>query len=317
MNPHTALSILVVGLVATGWIAPTLAATVTEDVQAQQEDVPEWDVIVQDDADEEQVLFAEPSPGPNGDFATVVEGDDGAGTLELELAEIESGGDGLNPGTRSDFSDVFRVENRLDGERAVSVAITSDDSSADLEALRDVVGFYVGGDPADTIDGDGSVSVAPGESVPIGLTIDLTAADFAGESFGFAFEFVVVGDDGAATAAADDGSEGDADGGSEGDADDGDDSDADDGDGSTDATPTPTPEAATGDAPASPDSTPATDPGESPSESGTPDATETPSDDGSGGTNSGLAGPFAFVTAAVVLVSALSTLLAWRNGIGR
>jgi hypothetical protein len=310
MNPHTALSILVVGLVATGWIAPTLAATVTEDVQAQQEDVPEWDVIVQDDADEEQVLFAEPSPGPNGDFATVVEGDDGAGTLELELAEIESGGDGLNPGTRSDFSDVFRVENRLDGERAVSVAITSDDSSADLEALRDVVGFYVGGDPADTIDGDGSVSVAPGESVPIGLTIDLTAADLAGESFGFAFEFVVVGDDGAAATAA-------ADGGSEGDADDGDDSDADDGDGSTDATPTPTPEAATGDAPASPDSTPATDPGESPSESGTPDATETPSDDGSGGTNSGLAGPFAFVTAAVVLVSALSTLLAWRNGIGR
>lgn len=310
MNPHTALSILVVGLVATGWIAPTLAATVTEDVQAQQEDVPEWDVIVQDDADEEQVLFAEPSPGPNGDFATVVEGDDGAGTLELELAEIESGGDGLNPGTRSDFSDVFRVENRLDGERAVSVAITSDDSSADLEALRDVVGFYVGGDPADTIDGDGSVSVAPGESVPIGLTIDLTAADLAGESFGFAFEFVVVGDDGAATAAAD--------GDGDSDADDGD-SDADDGDGSTDVTPTPTPtpEAATGDAPASPDSTPATDPGESPSESDTPDATETPSDDGSGGTNSGLAGPFAFVTAAVVLVSALSTLLAWRNGIGR
>lgn len=309
MNPHTALSILVVGLVATGWIAPTLAATVTEDVQAQQE-VPEWDVIVRDDADEAQVLFAEPSPGPNGDFATVVEGDDGAGTLELELAEIESGGDGLNPGTRSDFSDVFRVENRLDGERAVSVAITSDDSSADLEALRDVVGFYVGGDPADTIDGDGSVSVAPGESVPIGLTIDLTAADLAGESFGFAFEFVVVGDDGAAATAA-------ADGGSDGDADDGDDSDADDGDGSTDATPTPTPEAATGDAPASPDPTPATDPGESPSESDAPGATEAPSDDGSGGANSGLAGPFAFAAAAVVLVSALSTLLAWRNGIGR
>jgi hypothetical protein len=307
MNPNTALPILVVTLVATGWIAPTLAATVTEDVQAQQEDAPEWDVIVQNDDDEEQVLFAEPSPGPNGDFATIVEGDDGAGTLELELAEIESGGDGLNPGTRSEFGDVFRVENRLDGERTVSVAITSDDSSADLEALRDVVGFYVGGDPADTIDGDGAVSVAPGESVPIGLTIDLTDGDLGGESFAFAFEFVVVGGDEQTTTAA-------ADGGSEGDADDGD-SDADDG--STDATPTPTPEAATGDAPASPDSTPAADPGGSPSESDATDATGTPSDDGSGGANSGLAGPFAFVTAAVVLVSALSTLLAWRNGIGR
>lgn len=338
MNPNTALPILVVALVATGWIAPTLAATVTEDVHAQQEDAPEWDVIVQDDDDEEQVLFAAPSPGPNGDFATVVEGDDGAGTLELELAEIESGGRGINPGTRSDFGDVFRVENRLDGERTVSVAITSDDPSADLGALRDAVGFYAGGDPADTIDGDGAVSVAPGESVPIGLTIDLTDGALAGESFAFAFEFVVVGGDEQTATAADADSDAGADPDAES-ADDGeraDDESADDGerandesaadesaddgdDGSPDLTPTPTPtpDAAGGDAPASPEPTPATDPGESPSESDTPDATETPSDDGSGGTNSGLAGPFAFVTAAVVLVSALSTLLAWRNGIGR
>jgi hypothetical protein len=322
MNRHTVLSILLVGLVATGWIAPTIAAASTGDVRAQQEDVPEWDVIVQDDADEEQVLFAEPSPGPNGDFATVVEGEDGAGTLELELAEIESRSDGINPGTRSDFSDVFRVENRFDGEQTVSIVITSDDPNADLEELRDVVGFYVGGDTTDTIDGDGSVSVAPGESVPIGLTIDLTAADLAGESFNFAFEFVVVdSDEGAATTAdgGSDGIEGDrggdsADGGNS--ADGSDSADGGESDGSADSTPTST--ATSGDTPTSSDSTPATDPDESPAGPDTPNATEAPSnDDGSSGMESGIVGPFAFVTAAVVLVSALSTLLAWRNGTGR
>ena len=322
MNRHTVLSILLVGLVATGWIAPTIAAASTGDVRAQQEDVPEWDVIVQDDADEEQVLFAEPSPGPNGDFATVVEGEDGAGTLELELAEIESRSDGINPGTRSDFSDVFRVENRFDGEQTVSIVITSDDPNADLEELRDVVGFYVGGDTTDTIDGDGSVSVAPGESVPIGLTIDLTAADLAGESFNFAFEFVVVdSDEGAATTAdgGSDGIEGDrggdsADGGNS--ADGSDSADGGESDGSADSTPTST--ATSGDTPTSSDSTPATGPDESPAGPDTPNATEAPSnDDGSSGMESGIVGPFAFVTAAVVLVSALSTLLAWRNGTGR
>ena len=320
MNRHTVLSILLVGLVATGWIAPTIAAASTGDVRAQQEDVPEWDVIVQDDADEEQVLFAEPSPGPNGDFATVVEGEDGAGTLELELAEIESRSDGINPGTRSDFSDVFRVENRFDGEQTVSIVITSDDPNADLEELRDVVGFYVGGDTTDTIDGDGSVSVAPGESVPIGLTIDLTAADLAGESFNFAFEFVVVdSDEGAATTAdgGSDGIEGDrggdsADGGNS--ADGSDSADGGESDGSADSTPT----ATSGDTPTSPDSTPATGPDESPAGPDTPNATEAPSDDdGSNEIESGIVGPFALVTAAVVLVSALSTLLAWRNGTGR
>ena len=309
MNRHTVLSILLVGLVATGWIAPTIAAATTGDVRAQQEDVPEWDVIVQDDADEEQVLFAEPSPGPNGDFATVVEGEDGAGTLELELAEIESRSDGINPGTRSDFSDVFRVENRFDGEQTVSIVITSDDPNADLEELRDVVGFYVGGDTTDTIDGDGSVSVAPGESVPIGLTIDLTAADLAGESFNFAFEFVVVdSDEGAATTA--DGGSDDIEGDRGGDSADGGESD-----GSADSTPTST--ATSGDTPTSSDSTPATGPDESPAGPDTPNATEAPSNDGSSGMESGIVGPFAFVTAAVVLVSALSTLLAWRNGTGR
>ena len=316
MNRHTVLSILLVGLVATGWIAPTIAAATTGDVRAQQEDVPEWDVIVQDDADEEQVLFAEPSPGPNGDFATVVEGEDGAGTLELELAEIESRSDGINPGTRSDFSDVFRVENRFDGEQTVSIVITSDDPNADLEELRDVVGFYVGGDTTDTIDGDGSVSVAPGESVPIGLTIDLTAADLAGESFNFAFEFVVVdSDEGAATTA--DGGSDDIEGDRGGDSADGGESvDGGESDGSADSTPTST--ATSGDTPTSSDSTPATGPDESPAGPDTPNATEAPSnDDGSSGMESGIVGPFAFVTAAVVLVSALSTLLAWRNGTGR
>ena len=261
MNRHTVLSILLVGLVATGWIAPTV------------------------------------SFGARG-------------------AGLRWAGEGSTPGTGSDFSDVFRVENRFDGEQTVSIVITSDDPNADLEELRDVVGFYVGGDTTDTIDGDGSVSVAPGESVPIGLTIDLTAADLAGESFNFAFEFVVVdSDEGAATTA--DGGSDDIEGDRGGDSADGGESvDGGESDGSADSTPTST--ATSGDTPTSSDSTPATGPDESSAGPDTPNATEAPSnDDGSSGMESGIVGPFAFVTAAVVLVSALSTLLAWRNGTGR
>ena len=319
MSVKTALSILVVILVATGGIAPTFAATVSEDSQAQQTAAPEWDVLVQDDANEEQVLFATPSPGPNGDFATIVEGDDGAGTLELELAEIDSGGHGINPGTHSDFDDVFRIENRLDNERTVSIVITSQDPNADLSMLRSAFGFYVGGDPATTIDGDGAVAIAPGESVSVGLMIDLTDTDLAGESLDFAFAFAVSGDDGSVSATRstdepntdrtvhDDSAN--------------DEADSADSDNSPSSEATQNSDNAGGDGSASSqsDSEPTADASTAPADSDTPGATTAAADDdGQSDEEPGaVVAPTTLLAVTVVLVSALSTLLAWRTGIGQ
>ena len=320
MSPKTALSILVVILVATGGIAPSLAATVTEDSQAQQTAAPEWDVLVQDDADEEQLLFAAPSPGPNGDFATIDTGDDGAGTLDLVLAEIDSGGHGINPGTHSDFDDVFRIENRLDNERTVSIVITSPDPNANLSMLRSVFGFYAGDDPATTIDGDGAVAIAPGESVSIGLTIDLTDADLAGESLDFAFVFAVSGDDGSVSATrVTDESNTD---GTVRDDDTSDEDDSADSDDSPSSDATSTSDDAGGDGPSASsqsDPPPTTDASTAPAGSDTPGATTaTADDDGqSDGEPGAVLAPTTLLTVTVVLVSGFSTLLAWRTGIGR
>jgi len=105
-------------------------------------------------------ILVSPHPGPNGDYA-YLSGEDDELVVDLTDANPNITGEGINPNGTTHLSDVFTVH--YNGSRYVHVWIThgSDD-----------VTFRVEGQ---TIQSQaGNVTLEPGETVDVGLTVDTT-----------------------------------------------------------------------------------------------------------------------------------------------
>ena len=114
--------------------------------------------------DEKAFLGITPSPdSPNGQYAEQQPN----GELVVNLngkANVDGGGQGVNPDAVSSFDNVFTITNQ--GTQPVNVWI--EDSS-------DRVSFYVGGDTANRPDSQGgAISVGVGDTKQVGVVVDAT-----------------------------------------------------------------------------------------------------------------------------------------------
>jgi hypothetical protein len=128
------------------------------------------EVRVADDAD--ALLGLEPSPGPNGEYAT-----SGGGELALSLADTDAGGSGLGTDSTYEFDDVFRVRNR--GTQPVYFWAELDYGVVPYDA--DDLYLYPDSDTGDRLrDADAAVlGLDVGEAARVGVYVDTTdvAAD--------------------------------------------------------------------------------------------------------------------------------------------
>lgn len=118
--------------------------------------------------DDEGVLAMEPSPGPNGEFATL----DG-GQLALSFGTTDAGGGGTNSGTELDVDNVFHLTNL--GTQPLYLWADFDGPTLDDSDLW----LYPGSSPETPLnDGPNDVLTLPvGETVSIGVHVDTTALD--------------------------------------------------------------------------------------------------------------------------------------------
>ena len=96
----------------------------------------------------------------NADYVTTTDADTFA--LDFSASNPALAGDGLNPEARTYVADVFRI--RYDGDTAATVWITSDAAG---------VTFLADGTPVDAR--ADAVTLAPDESVAVGVAVDTTA----------------------------------------------------------------------------------------------------------------------------------------------
>lgn len=202
MYVKIALSMCVVCLVATGFLVPTTASSVADGViESINED---WnstgseikssdrDIILSGGNDDGRTLYAAPAAGANGGFASVA-GEDGVERLTLDFGATTAGGEGINPMARSTFDDVFVLVNEFNESKAVGIELVylADNSTIDIEELRNAVTFYSATD-AGTEFGDSSfVEIEPESAMSVGMEFDPVGRDLAGTSIEFAFAFTI------------------------------------------------------------------------------------------------------------------------------
>lgn len=117
--------------------------------------------ILGDTLSEDQAIVLTPHDGPNGAYAEIAPD----GELEVRLDR-----EGLNPDAKTEIANIFTIENR--GERPRRIWI---------EHGSERVQFHTSGEPKRSIEGkEHSVSLAPGRSIAVGITVDTHGAN-AGE----------------------------------------------------------------------------------------------------------------------------------------
>ena len=125
------------------------------------------DVTVNVAGDADALLALEPSDGPNGAYADI-EGD----TLALNFDGSAEGvdGEGFNPNAFTRVDDIFSITNQ--GTQKVGVYIESFDTVDDV----DVELLAQNGTETSIVGADAAVGLPVGESVPVGLTVDVDGA---------------------------------------------------------------------------------------------------------------------------------------------
>jgi nitrous oxidase accessory protein NosD len=123
--------------------------------------------------DDAALLGLEPSPGPNGEYAT-----QSGGRLGLDFSDTNAGGSGVGTDSVYQFDDVFRVTNR--GTQPVYVWATLDFSSVGF-GPGDVY-LYPDGDEDEKLrDGtDEVLGLGVGQSASVGVYVDSAAVSSGG-----------------------------------------------------------------------------------------------------------------------------------------
>lgn len=123
--------------------------------------------------DDAALLGLEPSPGPNGAYAS-----QSGGTLALDFSDTDAGGSGVGTDSVYQFDDVFRVTNR--GTQPVYVWVTLDFSSVGF-GPGDVY-FYPDRDEDEKLrDGSDEVlGLGVGQSASVGVYVDSAAVTSGG-----------------------------------------------------------------------------------------------------------------------------------------
>lgn len=128
-------------------------------------------------ADETDVLEMTPHADAQGVYTSI----DDDGEIQIHIADIEGGGEGVNPESIYDFGGIFTIENVADDPVVATVWLNHD---SDHVAFHDPDGQSLeGGLDEGLLGGDSgevpenAVGLAPDESVTVALTVDSRGTD--------------------------------------------------------------------------------------------------------------------------------------------
>lgn len=171
-NPSGKLLGLVALFAAIGIITATGAFTTVAAERTAQIDVA---------GDASGLLALEPTDAPDGVYARLDSGSDGAEVLTIDFSQVD--GAGVNDEATTDLVDVFTITNNGQQTVVVSIEDYDYDSNGDPESTPedDAVTFYNGtlsgvGHADDGLESN-TVELAPGDTVTVSIYVDTRDVD--------------------------------------------------------------------------------------------------------------------------------------------